>query len=341
MKSREEILASLDAEGNLEGMPFMPEMLKYCGLQFRVYKRAHKTCDFSSGMEARRVPSTVHLDGLRCSGEAHGGCQAECLLYWKEAWLRPVGSPDGAVNKMSTVDDEKTVGSCVVGAACTEERLHAATIDAAGSDPAYSCQATRIPRFTTPLSTREVDQYIEAYASGNIRLREIFPSLMFRAYARLVRSRLGATGIPQWAYDVFQALIGGTPYPDRPGEIPMTEKTPVGEILNLAPGEYVRVKSFEAILRTTNSEGRNRGLLFSQEMVPYCGQIFRVRGRVSRIVDEKSRRMLHFKNECITLENVVCGARYNAGMSFCPRSTLPYWREIWLERIDPREIPRT
>ena len=46
VRSREEILGTLDADGRLENLPFMPEMLPYCGRQFRVFKRAHKTCDF-------------------------------------------------------------------------------------------------------------------------------------------------------------------------------------------------------------------------------------------------------------------------------------------------------
>jgi hypothetical protein len=75
-----------DENGTLEGMPFMPEMLEYCGRRYRVYEQAHKTCDYSTDMDAR-VPSVVHLDGLRCTREAHDGCQEECLLFWKEASL--------------------------------------------------------------------------------------------------------------------------------------------------------------------------------------------------------------------------------------------------------------
>jgi len=37
---------------------------------------------------------TVHLEGLRCDGEYHDGCDALCLLYWKEAWLRRIDGKD-------------------------------------------------------------------------------------------------------------------------------------------------------------------------------------------------------------------------------------------------------
>jgi hypothetical protein len=33
------------------------------------------------------MTDTVHLSDLRCDGSAHAGCQAGCLLFWKEAWL--------------------------------------------------------------------------------------------------------------------------------------------------------------------------------------------------------------------------------------------------------------
>src|SRR6185436_4300731 len=42
---------------------------------------------------SRRLENTVLLEDLRCDGSAHDGCQAECRLYWKEAWLRPA-EPD-------------------------------------------------------------------------------------------------------------------------------------------------------------------------------------------------------------------------------------------------------
>ena len=47
--SKEEILRTLDQNGRLEDLPFMPQMFRYCGQRFQVYKRAHKTCDTVSG----------------------------------------------------------------------------------------------------------------------------------------------------------------------------------------------------------------------------------------------------------------------------------------------------
>jgi len=92
VRSEQEILATLDEQGTIEGMPFMPEMLEYCGKRFRVDKRADKTCNTVTVMESRRIYNAVHLEGLRCNGDAHGGCQAQCFLFWKEAWLKRVGT---------------------------------------------------------------------------------------------------------------------------------------------------------------------------------------------------------------------------------------------------------
>src|SRR6516225_3074227 len=92
IRSKEEILQTLDSKGQLDGMPFMPEMFAFCGQRLRVYKRAHKTCDTVFPVRSRRVHRAVHLE-TRCDGAAHGGCQAECLIFWKEAWLKPVDKP--------------------------------------------------------------------------------------------------------------------------------------------------------------------------------------------------------------------------------------------------------
>jgi hypothetical protein len=338
VKSKEEILATLDNLGALEGMPFMPEMLKYCGRRFKVYKRAHKTCDYSTVMQARSVPSAVHLEDLRCSGESHGGCQAECLLFWKEAWLKPVDESDSPPSQCSPGSDPDSRPLPAPGG-CTEEVLEAATRISTAEEPVYSCQATCIPRFSTFLPGSDVTQYVEAYTSGNVRLSKMFAPILFRLFDRIVHSRLGATGFPQKAYDVFQRLRGGVPYPNRPGLIPIGEKTPRGEPLHLQPGDWVKVKSLKEILSTVNRDGLNRGMLFSQELVPYCGKAFRVHSRVAQIIDEKNGKMLFFKNECIILQDVICQARYNGGLSFCPRSNYPYWREIWLERLDPSQMP--
>jgi len=45
VRSADEILATWMQTVGWEAMPFMPEMLQFCGKRFCVYKRADKTCD--------------------------------------------------------------------------------------------------------------------------------------------------------------------------------------------------------------------------------------------------------------------------------------------------------
>jgi hypothetical protein len=85
VRSKEEILKTLDRKGQLNGLPFMPQMFEFCGRRLRVFKRAHKTCDTVKTYKGRWMDSAVHLEGIRCDRQAYGGCQAACLIYWKEA----------------------------------------------------------------------------------------------------------------------------------------------------------------------------------------------------------------------------------------------------------------
>ena len=98
IRSADEIFGTLDEQGRLDGLPFMPEMLKFCGHRVRVQSRAHKTCDTILSSGFRRMESAVHLADLRCDGGSHGGCQAACLIYWKNAWLRPINDSSSVVD---------------------------------------------------------------------------------------------------------------------------------------------------------------------------------------------------------------------------------------------------
>jgi hypothetical protein len=100
VRSKAEILMSLDEKGCFQGLPFMPQMFQYCGQRFRVYKRAHKTCDTVNQTGGRWLAGGVHLP-LRCDGTAYGGCQAACLLFWKEVWLKPGNKEQNLIDNSS------------------------------------------------------------------------------------------------------------------------------------------------------------------------------------------------------------------------------------------------
>ena len=49
VRSKEEVIRTLDESGRLDGLPFMPQMFNYCGQRFRVHGNAYKTYDAVSG----------------------------------------------------------------------------------------------------------------------------------------------------------------------------------------------------------------------------------------------------------------------------------------------------
>ena len=166
--SREEILKTLDTKGCLEGMPFMPEMFAFCGKRFKVFKRAHKTCDTVFPTRSRRVERAVHLE-TRCDGSGHGGCQAGCLIFWKEAWLKQVSGPV-IEQTCAGPENEGNEVSAASMVQCTEVDVWASSEASDGSQEGkrYVCQATQLPYATSNLAWWDVRQYIEDYQSRNV-----------------------------------------------------------------------------------------------------------------------------------------------------------------------------
>lgn len=328
--SKEEILRTLDRKGQFQGLPFMPEMFAFCGKRFRVVKRAHKTCDTVNQTGARRMASAIHLEGVRCTGESHGDCQAMCLVFWKEVWVKRVGASQDA-NEPAARTSEPTRET-----ECTETDVLAAVWadpPQAGDEPQYVCQATRLPDATSPLPWWRVSQYVEDYFSGNVTLVQLIQGGTYSAAYNLIQAGIGLGRPLRWLYDRIQAVTGGIPFPRRSGAIPVGQPTPTGS-LELQPGELVRVKSYQEILTTLNSGNYNRGLFFDAEMVPYCGGTYRVLRVVHQILDEKTGKVQRMKSPCIILDGVACQARFSTCRMFCPRGIYPYWREIWLERVE-------
>jgi len=336
VRSKEEILATLDRNGTLDELPFMPQMFQYCGQKFQVYKRAHKTCDTVSGVYVgRRMPDAVHLEH-RCDGQAYGGCQAECLIFWKEAWLKPVGrdaSADVSHDPGASSEKPRDFG-------CTVDDVWKGTHEKNGQDGEkikFTCQATQLLNYTAPLKWWDPRQYIEDYRSGNAPLAQIFNSFLFFGFTILARNdRWGRPA--RWLYDRFQTLRGGTPYPRRKGTLPPDQPFPVAS-LDLQPGDVVRVKSYEQILATVDQKLSNLGLNWGEELVPYCGRTYRVRSRVEKFIDERSGILKKLKTPAVILEGVTCQSRFSDKRIGCPRAIFAWWREVWLERVSDAKNP--
>jgi hypothetical protein len=335
VRSKQEILRTLDKEGRLDGLPFMPQMFAYCGKRFQVYKRAHKTCDTIAhnwDFPGRSLRDGVHLN-LRCNGQAYGGCQAACLIFWKEQWLKPVAGTLQAAVSVSCAGAAGEDG-------CTEEDVARATRAPnlkRGDETVYMCQATQLLNYTEPLPWWDFRQYVEDYTSGNASLWQIVRGTIYVCYYYPTLSFSRRFGGPARAlYDWFQGIWGGIPFPRRRGELPVGKPAPMGE-LNLRPGELVRIKSFAEIRKTIHWDNKNRGMAFDAELVPYCGGTYRVRTRVENFINEKTGTMMRMKTPGVILENVFCRARYSECRMFCPRSIFSWWREVWLERVSAGE----
>jgi hypothetical protein len=193
---------------------------------------------------------------------------------------------------------------------------------------------TQIRSATTPLSWWDPRQYLKDYFSGNVTLGRIISGLVYWIFYGLSQAGIGVGRPLRWFYDLFCPLWGGSGVPRKAGLIPEGLPTPTVD-LNLQPGELVRIKAHEEILKTVDTSNKNRGMYWDAELVPYCGKSYKVRSRVTRLIGERTRKMVVMKNACITLDSVVCQARYSPCRMFCPKEMLPYWRETWLERVGP------
>jgi hypothetical protein len=322
VRSAAEIMATLDENGELEALPFMPEMLQYCGRQFRVGKVASKLCDTMTRSGMRRMHDAVHLADLRCGGSAHGGCQANCLIYWKTAWLRPLAeaAAEPTLPSELTLPSEPVVPDSTTNIMLTLTDLSRRPADVDGAER-YRCQVTELLRAAPDsLPMRDLAQYVDDVRSGNVGpvwTARAFAIGLFNRYQDRSRQKL-----PRWL--LFRHGLPWGFLRGRPG------KTPTGRT-DLQPGELVRIKSKHEIEQTLNEELLNRGMGFDAEMARFCGRTARVSRRVTQILDEKTGRMIHMKSPCIVLEGIICEGAYNAS---CPRGIPAYWREIWLDRVD-------
>ncbi len=182
VRSAQEILATLDADGRLDAMPFMPEMIAYIGKETRVAGRIQRTCVEGPGV--RRLDDAVALEAARCDGAMHDGCQRGCMVFWKTAWLRPA---DQAVE----VD--------AVAEAAALKRL--AALPTRIGD-AYSCQSTQLEAATHPLPALHFIQLVSEVRAGELRASGL-GWIILRAVANRVRSALGLAELG--------VIIGATP----------------------------------------------------------------------------------------------------------------------------------
>jgi len=297
----EEILSTLDNNGTLDGLPFMPEMLGWCGKVFRVKRRVVKIC--APDLPLRRFPSddVVILDSPRCDGSGHDGCQDGCRILWKEAWLRPSDAMDVTIQISKTELDELR-----------------ARLKVKSDEHHYFCQSTERFKATDAFPGRQ-KPWIFRIAFREIRNRDLSASQVLRLFAF-------------WFWQKLRRKANG--YRSLSGP---HERAPTNS-LGLKPGEVVRIKSRAQIVETLDYKGSNRGLHLCDEMMRCCGLEAEVRHRVDRFIDEKNGTMRKLP-DAVALQNIGRGEDLGEAclcydqLGDCPRAGLMYWREIWLERV--------
>jgi hypothetical protein len=308
VRSPGEILATLGPDGTLDGLPFMPEMLDWCGKAFRVLRRVEKTC--VAGHPMRRFPEddVVILDGARCDGHAHDGCKHACRLFWKEAWLRPIEA------RATTQTSEQ-------GSEVGLEELRG-RLKVKSDERHYFCQSTQLLRATLAFPTSRMDWTLRI-ALRELRTGDVSVARMQRLCRRYLMQRLRrATGRHGWLHGPHK-------------------RTPTAS-LNLQAGDVVRIRSRDEITRTLDRNGRNRGMGICSEMLRCCGGEAQVRHRVDHIIDEETGLMREI-SDTVMLSNIwdseslteecLCYGQ----LGDCPRGEVMYWREIWLERVGEKK----
>ena len=246
------------------------------------------------------MKDSVHLEGVRCDGAGHDGCQAGCLIFWKEAWLKR------AANDLVSAESLKHPSGVPpeIGGFCTVESILAAsrTTSPVG-EILYACQATDVPQFTSRMSFWDPRQYIRDLRSGNLKSGLAGDSQDHRLLEFILAIiRLFQASVIGFFNEV-QDRRQGSRYPFIEGS---AAKTPV-ELLDLQPGELVEVRSKEEIIATLGRDQRNRGLWFDSEMLPYCGGIYRV---LRRETEQGARRNLTPRNprtQCVQAFSLLPG----------------------------------
>lgn len=293
VKSPDEILLTLDSDGTLNQLPFMPEMLPFCGKKFRIARRAFKTCNsgtkMGSNMRGFKSNDVVILEGLRCSGVDHDGCQKSCMIFWRDAWLRKVAN----TSLPSSIEAGATI------------RLRA-RLKTKSSPETYFCQASEILHVTNPLSRNErFSRCFDDLRAGNCTPFEM------------------ARRISIWLiWKAWRILFG----PYGRGNC---EQTPA-KTLNLGAGEQVIVESMANIRKTLDDRSCNRGLWFSPDMRLACGQERTVDRHLEKIIVDGTGEMRVMRNT-VYLKDSYCSCPHVA-FGGCPRGEYVYWREIWLQR---------
>jgi len=183
----DEIRATLDDADGLDGLPFLPEMLRYCGKEGVVFRRVDKIYDYGGRKDLRRLKHCVLLGTLRCDGGAHGNCEAACYLLWNEKWLK-------RTTDVSTTGSSNTAPQRGATPAFAPQSRR----DADGA-VRYTCQYTQLVKASTPMRSWDARQDLRPLLAGNVTLAAFLVVLLTRLfnYAQGIRGGIRFPFVPE------------------------------------------------------------------------------------------------------------------------------------------------
>lgn len=87
VRSKDEIVRTLDPFNELKGCAFLPEMEKFCGTKQLVFKRMRYFLD-ERDYKLKKTNGLILLENVFCSGTpVFGECDRSCFLFWREEWV--------------------------------------------------------------------------------------------------------------------------------------------------------------------------------------------------------------------------------------------------------------
>jgi len=273
VRSFEEIASTLGTDGTLAGLPFQPEMRKYCGGTFKVLRPLKKLIIENANTGLRGIRNTVLLDRINCDGQYHHDCTRYCFFLWREAWLKRAG------HKQHPADPPADSNNSTVQP--PRQAL---------SPLADHCQSMALVEATYALPIWNVRQYFWDITDNSMPfLKRII--LISVSFARHVKKLLRLS------------------LPNRLGS--HLDKTPSIDFA-LQSGDWVEIKSMDEITATLDSTGKNRGLAFTKEMKKFCGRKFSVLKPVDQIIIEGTGEIKRL-SQTVILDRANCDGQPHFG----------------------------
>ena len=93
IKSKAEIMETLNEKQLNRGLGFQAEMARFCGRTVRVARRVTQILDEKTGRMLYMKNPCIVLEGIVCEGAYLAACPRAIPAYWREIWLDKVPAP--------------------------------------------------------------------------------------------------------------------------------------------------------------------------------------------------------------------------------------------------------